>query len=91
MSALEGRKAPAPALGMVDQSFLHLINFSCMFLLVRFFQALVEQFSYAPFAVASFFFGMSLLQGKSFSESAHEVRRKFWPTMQVSLIILFQQ
>ena len=51
----------------------------------------MEQFSYGPFAVASFFFGMSLLQGKSFSESAHEVRTKFWPTMQVSLIILFQQ
>jgi len=91
LGALEKRKAPAPALGMLDQSFLHLINFSCMFLLVCFFQALVEQFSYSPFAMASFFFGMSLLQGKSFSESAHEVRTKFWPTLQVSLVILFQQ
>jgi protein Mpv17 len=56
-----------------------------------FLQVLVEQFSYSPFAVASFFFGMSLLQGKSFGESAHEVRTKFWPTLQVSLITLFQQ
>jgi hypothetical protein len=56
------------------------------FLIGLFCQVLVEQFSYAPFAVASFFFGMSLLQGKSSSESAYEVRTKFWPTMQVSLV-----
>jgi hypothetical protein len=44
----------------------------------------VEQFSYGPFAMVSFFFGMSLLEGKSSNEGANEVRAKFWPTLQVS-------
>jgi protein Mpv17 len=52
-----------------------------------FFQAVVEQFSYGPFAMVSFFFGMSLLEGKSCNESADEVRAKFWPTLQVSMSI----
>jgi protein Mpv17 len=56
-----------------------------------FFQAVVEQFSYGPFAMVSFFFGMSLLEGKSCNEGANEVRAKFWPTMQVSMTVIWWQ
>jgi hypothetical protein len=48
----------------------------------------LEQFTYGPFAMVSFFFGMSLLEGKSSSEAANEVTAKFWPTMQVRINIL---
>jgi protein Mpv17 len=59
---------------------------------MSFFQAVVEQFSYGPFAIVSFFFGMSLLEGKSSAEAANEVAAKFWPTLRVSIkILLFWQ
>lgn len=48
-----------------------------------FHKAMVEQFTYSPFAMVSFFFGMSLLEGKSLHESAKEVQAKLWPTYQV--------
>jgi hypothetical protein len=51
----------------------------------------VEQFSYGPFAMVSFFFGMSLLEGKSCDEGANEVRAKFWPTLQVSMTLTLWQ
>lgn len=47
------------------------------------FQAIVEQFSYTPFAMVSFFFGISILEMKSFKEACEEVRVKFFPTYQV--------
>ncbi|KAF4533274.1 hypothetical protein B566_EDAN010509 [Ephemera danica] len=47
--------------------------------------ALVEQISYGPFAMCSFFFGMSLLEGKGVSGAATEVRTKFEPTYKVGL------
>lgn len=50
----------------------------------------MEQFSYGPFAMVSFFFGMSLLEGKSCSEGSNEVRAKFWPTMQVSMTVMWR-
>ncbi|KDR12034.1 mpv17-like protein [Zootermopsis nevadensis] len=50
-------------------------------------KAILEQFSYGPFAMVSFFFGMSLLEGKSSSEAANEVTAKFWPTMQVGVFV----
>ncbi|KAJ9576287.1 hypothetical protein L9F63_006886, partial [Diploptera punctata] len=49
--------------------------------------ALIEQVSYGPFAVASFFFGMSLLEGRSVAEGINEVKRKFWQTYQVAICI----
>lgn len=51
----------------------------------------MEQFSYGPFAMVSFFFGMSLLEGKSCNEGANEVRAKFWKTMQVSMTVIWWQ
>lgn len=48
-------------------------------------QALVEQVTYGPFAMVSFFFGMSLLEGKSVETAKDQVEAKFWPTFQVKL------
>lgn len=50
-------------------------------------KAVIEQFSYGPFAMVSFFFGMSLLEGKSCNEGANEVKAKFWPTFQVGVCV----
>lgn len=46
-------------------------------------KALVEQLTYGPAALASFYFGMSLLEGKSLENAADQVKKKFWPSYQV--------
>ncbi|KAL4708485.1 hypothetical protein ACJJTC_014093 [Scirpophaga incertulas] len=46
----------------------------------------IEQISYSPLAMSYFFFGMSLLEGKSYTECVSEVREKFWPTYKTGVI-----
>lgn len=48
-------------------------------------KAVVEQFSYGPFASVSFFTIMTLLEGRSFQEAKMEVREKFPQTLQVAV------
>ncbi|XP_030378571.1 mpv17-like protein isoform X3 [Scaptodrosophila lebanonensis] len=48
---------------------------------------MVEQISYGPFACASFFFGMSLLERKTFTEAIEEVKEKFAPTYKVGICV----
>lgn len=49
----------------------------------HYFQAVVETVTYTPFAMTSFYFGMSILENKTVDEAANEVRTKFWPTYKV--------
>jgi len=50
-------------------------------------KALVEQVTYSPAAMCSFFFGMSLLELKPVSECIDEVKIKFWPTYKIGICI----
>lgn len=50
------------------------------------YKALLEQASYTPLAVTSFYFGMSILENKTVDEAVNEVKTKFWPTYQVNVI-----
>uniref|UniRef100_A0A8D8TZ79 Mpv17-like protein n=1 Tax=Cacopsylla melanoneura TaxID=428564 RepID=A0A8D8TZ79_9HEMI len=50
-------------------------------------KALVEQVTYTPFAMISFYFGMTLLEGKTVDDGLHEVSHKFWPTYRVGVMI----
>ncbi|CAH2237823.1 jg21453 [Pararge aegeria aegeria] len=47
----------------------------------------VETITYTPFAMCSFYFGMSLLEQKSFDEAVTEVQTKFWPTYKVGVSV----
>ncbi|XP_045491679.1 mpv17-like protein [Colias croceus] len=46
-------------------------------------KTLCETVTYTPFAMCSFYFGMSLLESKTFDEAVDEVKAKFWPTYKV--------
>lgn len=46
-------------------------------------QALLEQVTYSPCAMVSFYFGMSLLEGKTVEDAKKEVQKKFLSTYQV--------
>ncbi|XP_050667128.1 mpv17-like protein [Leptidea sinapis] len=46
-----------------------------------------ETISYTPFAMCSFYFGMSLLELKPFHEAVAEVNAKFWPTYKVGVSV----
>ncbi|XKL68406.1 hypothetical protein PGB90_003897 [Kerria lacca] len=50
-------------------------------------KAIVEQISYTPFAMVSFYFGMSLLEGKNMDAAKQEVSSKFLPTYKVGAVI----
>jgi len=50
-------------------------------------KGVVEQFTYTPFAMSSFYFGMTLLEGKSVEEATGEVEAKFLPTYKVGALI----
>lgn len=50
-------------------------------------KALVEQVTYTPTAMCSFFFGMSFLELKPVSECIEEVKIKFWPTYKVGVCV----
>lgn len=58
-----------------------------MNLKVGFVKAVIEQLSYGPFACASFFMGMSLLEMKTFKEAVQETKEKFVPTFKVGICI----
>lgn len=45
----------------------------------------MEQVTYSPCAMISFYFGMSLLEGKKVEEAKKEVEKKFLPTYQVHI------
>nr|CAD7567566.1 unnamed protein product [Timema californicum] len=49
--------------------------------------ALVEQTTFGPAMMSSFFFGMSLLEGNSVGAAAAELRVKFFPTFKVGVFI----
>lgn len=46
-------------------------------------KGLLEQVSYTPAAMTSFYFLMSLLEGRSIEQAINEVKTKFWPTYKV--------
>lgn len=46
-------------------------------------KTVLEQLTYGPFATATFFFVMSLMEHRSIEESKQEVADKFWPTYKV--------
>lgn len=50
-------------------------------------KALVEQISYGPFAGTSFFFGMSLLEGKTIDGAIGEVKQKFPDAFKVGIFV----
>ncbi|XP_050526415.1 mpv17-like protein [Daktulosphaira vitifoliae] len=50
-------------------------------------KAVIEQFSYGPFATASFFFFMTLLDGGSIEDAKQEVQKKFFPTWKVAVTV----
>ncbi|KAE9545239.1 hypothetical protein AGLY_000782 [Aphis glycines] len=50
-------------------------------------KALLEQVTYSPCAMVSFYFGMSLLEGKTVEEAKKEVEKKFLPTYQVGVAV----
>lgn len=50
---------------------------------MRAFKAVVEQMTYGPAAMACFFFGMSLMEGKSAEEAKQQLELKFWPSYKV--------
>lgn len=61
-----------------------------IFLIINHFwikKGLLEQVSYTPAAMTSFYFLMSLLERKSVEESIEEVKNKFWPTYKVDLVL----
>uniref|UniRef100_A0A6M2DEX2 Uncharacterized protein n=1 Tax=Xenopsylla cheopis TaxID=163159 RepID=A0A6M2DEX2_XENCH len=50
-------------------------------------KALIEQVTYGPFALASFFFGMSLMETRNVDEAVKEVKAKFLPTYKVGVCV----
>lgn len=48
-------------------------------------KAIIEQATYGPASMVCFFFGMSLLEMKSFDESVMEVKEKFIPSWKVAV------
>lgn len=56
---------------------------------INIYQALLEQVTYSPCAMVSFYFGMSLLEGKTVEEAKKEVEKKFLPTYKVQNLMIF--
>uniref|UniRef100_A0A1B6GFQ9 Mpv17-like protein n=1 Tax=Cuerna arida TaxID=1464854 RepID=A0A1B6GFQ9_9HEMI len=50
-------------------------------------KAIVEQFTYTPFGMLSFYFGMTLLEGKTIEEGKAEVEAKFLPTYKIGACV----
>lgn len=48
-------------------------------------KAIIEQATYGPASMVCFFFGMSILEMKSFDESVTEVKEKFIPSWKVAV------
>lgn len=51
-------------------------------------KAIVEQASYAPFASTSFYFGMTVLEGKGYEAAKAEVKDKFPKTVKIAIFII---
>lgn len=51
-------------------------------------KALVEQFTYGPFSIIAFYFGMNVLEGQSCIDAWREVEEKFFPTWKVVVKII---
>ncbi|XP_054729710.1 mpv17-like protein [Anastrepha obliqua] len=51
-------------------------------------KAIVEQMSYAPFASTSFYFGMTMLEGKGIDAAIAEVKDKFPKTVKIAIFII---
>lgn len=49
-------------------------------------KVLLEQVTYSPFAITTFFTGMNLLQGKGLNEAKDELSAKFLPTFKSCLL-----
>ncbi|KAF9418044.1 hypothetical protein HW555_005028 [Spodoptera exigua] len=49
-------------------------------------RAAIEQISYAPLALAYFYFGMSFLEMKPINACVDEVKEKFWPTYKIGVL-----
>ncbi|XP_063222640.1 mpv17-like protein isoform X2 [Bacillus rossius redtenbacheri] len=50
-------------------------------------KVLLEQVTYTPFAIASFYCGMTLLEGQGWDAAVSEVRAKFLPTYKVGALV----
>ncbi|XP_060527962.1 mpv17-like protein [Cylas formicarius] len=50
-------------------------------------KAIVEQMTYGPAALICFFFGMSIMSGKTIDESKNEVKTKLYPTWKVGICV----
>lgn len=50
-------------------------------------KSLVEQVSYTPFGMVSFYIGMNLLEGKSIQDGLNEIDEKFWATYRVGAVV----
>ncbi|XP_074031240.1 mpv17-like protein [Leptinotarsa decemlineata] len=50
-------------------------------------KAIVEQFTYGPVALASFFFGMTLLEGKGVTEAKNAIETKMFSTWKVGACV----
>ncbi|KAI5716402.1 hypothetical protein M8J76_005868 [Diaphorina citri] len=50
-------------------------------------KALVEQVTYTPFGMVSFYMGINLLEGRSPADGWAEVREKLWPTYRVGAVV----
>ncbi|KAL1449289.1 hypothetical protein WDU94_000496 [Cyamophila willieti] len=46
----------------------------------------LEQVTYTPFAMVSFLFGMTLMEGKSIQDGVEEIEDKLWPTYKVGVV-----
>lgn len=46
----------------------------------------LETFTYGPFAMSYFFFGMSMLEGKRVEACINEVKKKLWPTFKLGVV-----
>lgn len=55
------------------------------------YKAVVDQLTYGPFAVTSFYLLMTLMESKTFEEACAEVKNKFVPTYKVIFHDTFQK
>lgn len=52
------------------------------------YKAVIDQLTYGPFAVTSFYMLMTLMESKTFDEACAEVKSKFFPTYKVMFFIV---
>ena len=47
-------------------------------------KAFIEQFTYGPFSIITFYFGMNILEDNGTAKATEEVKNKFLPTWKVN-------